>query len=97
MSKMFAKDTNRGHANERMKTSFANSGRIAGAGVLYDNYSEDSYPIGETPAPTEGTPAYKKRTKKELDFIQKGGEIKTYRLSKVELEEMGYSKEVHND
>ena len=39
----------------------------------------------------------KKRTKEELDFIQKGGEIKTYRLSKTELEKMGYLKEVHND
>jgi hypothetical protein len=33
----------RGHANERMKTSFRNSGRIAGMGILYDDYSEESY------------------------------------------------------
>lgn len=30
------------HANERMRTSFANSGRIAGDGILYDDYSEES-------------------------------------------------------
>ena len=33
----------RGHANEHMKTSFAHSGRIAGIGILYDDYSEESY------------------------------------------------------
>ena len=30
------------HANERMRTSFTNSGRIAGDGILYDDYSEES-------------------------------------------------------
>ena len=40
---MFAKDNKRKrHANERMRTSFSNSGRIAGAGILYDDYSEES-------------------------------------------------------
>lgn len=33
----------RGHANEHMKTSFRNGGRIAGMGILHDNYSEESY------------------------------------------------------
>ena len=33
----------RGHANEHMKTSLRNGGRIAGMGVLYDDYSEESY------------------------------------------------------
>lgn len=43
----FGKDNNRKrHANERMRTSFANSGRIAGTGILYDDYSETSYPSG---------------------------------------------------
>ncbi len=27
------------HANEFLRTSLANSGRIAGTGMLYDNYS----------------------------------------------------------
>ena len=30
------------HINERMRTSLANSGRAAGIGILYDDYSEDS-------------------------------------------------------
>lgn len=33
----------RGHANEHMKTSLRNGGRIAGMGILYDDYSEESY------------------------------------------------------
>jgi len=32
----------RGHINERMKTTLANSGRAAGMGMCEDNYSEDS-------------------------------------------------------
>lgn len=40
---MTAKDNKRKrHINERMRTSFANSGRVAGMGILYDDYSEDS-------------------------------------------------------
>lgn len=38
------RNTNRrGHANEHMKTRLRNGGRIAGMGILYDNYSEESY------------------------------------------------------
>ena len=33
----------RRHINEFMKTRFANSGRAAGIGILYDDYSEESY------------------------------------------------------
>ncbi len=32
------------HVNEHIRTSLANSGRIAGTGILYDDYSETSYP-----------------------------------------------------
>jgi len=32
----------RAHANERRRTSFANSGRIAGMGISEDDYSEES-------------------------------------------------------
>lgn len=31
------------HINERMRTSFTNSGRVAGAGILYDDYGEESW------------------------------------------------------
>ena len=36
------------HANERMRTSFSNSGRIAGDGILYDDYSEESWGGGKS-------------------------------------------------
>lgn len=32
----------RRHANEFLRTNFVNSGRIAGMGILYDDYSEES-------------------------------------------------------
>lgn len=89
---MFAKDTNRGHAHERLKTNLANSGRISGMGISYDNYSENSYPVGAYPAPNKGTPVHKPLTQEESDFIHNGGKVKTYKLSKAELQEMGYIK-----
>lgn len=30
------------HINEFLKTGFANSGRAAGAGIIYDKYDEES-------------------------------------------------------
>lgn len=30
------------HVNEHIRTSLANSGRVAGMGILYDDYSEES-------------------------------------------------------
>ena len=30
------------HINERLHTEFANSGRVAGAGILYDKYDDES-------------------------------------------------------
>ena len=33
---------NRGHTNERIHTNFANSGRIAGIGISYDRYDDES-------------------------------------------------------
>ena len=32
----------RTHINERMRTEFANSGRAAGIGTIYDNYGDES-------------------------------------------------------
>lgn len=31
----------RNHINERLHTGFANSGRAAGMGILYDSYNEE--------------------------------------------------------
>ena len=92
MEPLFAKDNSKlHHVNERMRTNFANSGRIAGLGVLYDDFSEDSSPgkLGVT----EGTPVYKQCTEEEKELIQNGGKVKTYRLSRAELIEKGYIKE----
>lgn len=38
----------RRHASELLKTEFANSGRIAGDGITYDHYDEES---GHRPNP----------------------------------------------
>lgn len=40
----------RSHVNERLHTEFANSGRVAGAGISYDRYDEES---GYRPQPKE--------------------------------------------
>ncbi len=32
------------HVNEFMKTGFTDSGRVAGMGILEDDYSEESFP-----------------------------------------------------
>lgn len=34
----------RRHVNEFLKSNFANSGRVAGAGISYDRYDEESTP-----------------------------------------------------
>ena len=40
----------RGHVNEKLHTTFRNSGRVAGMGILYDRYDEES-----------GNPEYEKQ------------------------------------
>ena len=40
----------RGHVNEQLHTTFRNSGRVAGTGILSDRYDEES-----------GNPEYEKR------------------------------------
>lgn len=83
MSK-FGKDNNRKrHANERMRTSFANSGRIAGMGILHDNYSEDSFP--DPRYCYIGTPVKKPETEEEKNFKKYGGKVRRYKLSKEEI------------
>ena len=32
----------RGHVNEKLHTTFRNSGRVAGTGILSDRYDEES-------------------------------------------------------
>ena len=70
----------RGHINEHLHTTFANSGRAAGAGVLYDRYDEES---GYRP-----TPAYRGAIKFPSDSLTPeqrqalNGEVKTYKMAK---------------
>ena len=40
----------RGHVNEKLHTTFRNSGRVAEIGILYDRYDEES-----------GNPEYEKK------------------------------------
>lgn len=80
----FAKDNRlKRHANEFRRTQFANSGRIAGTGILYDDYSEEAYP--SVIIRTDYFPDYKvgyQETKEEKDFRDNGGEVVSYRLKK---------------
>jgi hypothetical protein len=68
----------RRHANEFMRTSY---GRIAGIGILYDDYSEESYPSVNTdprycPDPKLSIPL----SEEEKKFRDEGGPVVTYRI-----------------
>ena len=72
----------RRHVNEFLRTTFANSGRIAGTGILYDDYSEESG------GPIYGGKGvvivrYPERNEEEKDKIQ-NTPVKTYKLSRYE-------------
>ena len=71
------------HANERMRTSFANSCRIAGAGIICDDYSEESWGGGKpcdnlicagVRLPHDGLD--------EKDMASPSGPVKTYKMPK---------------
>lgn len=73
------------HANEFMRTSFENSGRIAGMGVLYDKYDEES-----------GGPVYGENNVRVVtpsDFLspaerrELSGPVKTYKLKECIIQE----------
>ena len=71
----------RGHANEHMKTSFRNGGRIAGMGILEDDYSEAAYPSVVTR--TSYFPERKvdiPLTEEEKKFRDEGGPVVAYRI-----------------
>jgi hypothetical protein len=72
----------RGHANEHMKTSLRNGGRIAGMGILEDDYSESAYPSVVTR--TDYLPERKvdiPLTEEEKKFRDEGGPVITYRIA----------------
>lgn len=65
----------------QIKTSFRNGGRIAGMGILYDDYSEEAYPSINTdprycPDPKLGIPL----TEEEKKFRDEGGPVITYQI-----------------
>lgn len=68
------------HSNERMRTSFANSGRIAGEGILYDDYGDES---GYRP-PLLGTNRTAKVTFPLDPLESRDGLVITYKMAKGE-------------
>lgn len=71
----------RGHANEHMKTRLRNGGRIAGMGILYDDYSEEAFPSVNTdprycPDPKLSIPL----SEEEKKFRDEGGPVVVYRI-----------------
>lgn len=65
------------HSNEFMRTSFANSGRIAGDGILSDDYSETSMGGYYNQYPS---PEISQYTKKEWEELTKEQPVKVYKL-----------------
>ena len=70
------------HVNEHIRTSLANSGRAAGMGILYDDYSEKSYPSGMMK--TDHFPEHKvgiPLTEEERRFREEGWKKKKRHIS----------------
>ena len=74
------------HSNEFRRTSFTNSGRIAGHGMLHDNYSEESY-RGVPHESYQPDPKLNKYTQEEWEELTKESEVVTYYISKEEAKE----------
>ena len=69
------------HANERMRTSFANSGRIAGMGISYDRYDEES---GYRPGPADrGRVRFPSDYLTDKHIAALSGEVRVYKASKA--------------
>ncbi len=67
----------RGHINEHLHTTFANSGRAAGAGVLYDRYDEES---GYRPQPiNRGRVRFPSDSLTESELAKLNGEVRVYK------------------
>jgi len=78
------KSNHKRHVNEFLRTSL-NSGRVAGTGMLYDNYSETAYPSVMTrtdyfPEKKVGIPL----TDEEKRFREEGGPVITYRIEDLQ-------------
>lgn len=72
----------RRHVNEFLRTSL-NSGRIAGAGINFDDYSEESFPDRNPHKYSQANPIGDGR--KHPDY--EDGEVISYKMSKEELKQ----------
>lgn len=72
--------------NRYQRTGFANSGRAAGAGIMYDRYDEEAYG-GATNPHYFPVPRLEMYTKEEREEMMKPGEVVTYYISKEEAME----------
>ena len=68
------------HINEFLKSGFTNKGRAAGTGIEEEDYSESSFP-GDPPWDDR-----RSRWQQSPMKIPEPSEVKTYKLSKEELE-----------
>lgn len=66
------------HINEFMKTRLANRGRAAGMGILYDDYSEESYGGYRNISAGQVKTPYDFMTPEERAKLN--GPVKTYRI-----------------
>lgn len=69
------------HANEFLRT---NTGRLAGSGMLYDDYSEEARLSKKSKR--ESNPVYTKEYSEYLEELQ-NQPVTTYKLNKEEMEE----------
>lgn len=69
------------HANEFLRTS---SGRLAGSGILYDNYDDEATLKTHPP---QANPIHTKEYLDYLEELKKEQPVKTYKLTKEEMDE----------
>jgi len=69
------------HANEFLRTS---SGRLAGSGILYDRYDDETTLKTHPPL---GNPIYTKEYAEFLKSLKEEQPVKTYKLTKKEMDE----------
>ena len=69
------------HVNERLHTSFANSGRIAGDGIIYDDYGDES---GYRPGLADrGRVRFPSDYLTDKQIAALSGEVRVYKASKA--------------
>lgn len=72
--------TNKSHINQYMRTSFANSGRVAGAGISYDRYDDESGNPNFITA--ESWPRFPSDSLTPEERLSLNGEVKVYKMTK---------------